>query len=125
MCNCITETDRQLKEYNTKLETPIMIDPESKDMRAALCAVVSTAKIDTRKRGAAMTLFAAFCPFCGERYENGKDKPPPAAPNAALENAVKSALAYLETEWRPVSLLEAISAAIAEAEAEAARSKVE
>ena len=64
MCNCIEMTNKSLEEYNTKLDVTISLFPEA----AVLGILVSTTKLDARKRGVAKNIVATYCPFCGEKY---------------------------------------------------------
>lgn len=59
-CNCIKEMNAALREYNTVLVTNL-IDPSPK-------ALVLTEKLDSKKRGKPMLMFASYCPFCGTKY---------------------------------------------------------
>ncbi len=61
MCNCIEEINKALADKNTSIEVN-WLDEAAK-------AIVSTVKIDTKKRGAPTCLFASYCPFCGCKYE--------------------------------------------------------
>ena len=63
MCKCIDEVNVLLKNHNTRLIVPFMLDG------SAGRVIVETIKIDTKKRGKAMRLHATYCPFCGERYD--------------------------------------------------------
>ncbi len=58
MCDCITETNKDLRPLNLQLVTPIF-GPEK--------VLVEVTKISSKIRGQPK-LFATFCPFCGERY---------------------------------------------------------
>ena len=65
MCNCIEMTNKSLEEYNTKLDVTISLF-----IKAAVRGIlVSTTKLDTRKRGEARKVVATYCPFCGKKYK--------------------------------------------------------
>lgn len=63
MCKCIAMADKALLEHNTQIDTVLTFTPGGK-LRARLC--IPTARIDTKKRGAPMRMFASHCPMCGE-----------------------------------------------------------
>lgn len=59
-CNCITDMDAKLAEYNTVLTKPMLGTPR---------AILSTYQLETgRGKKKAAYVFANYCPFCGERY---------------------------------------------------------
>lgn len=72
MCNCIREINSKLTKsgINAELDVPFIVDPITKDIRAEI-VTISTCKRDESKRGKSVTVtvFASYCPFCGERYE--------------------------------------------------------
>ena len=60
MCNCMNEIDAQLAPTNTRIEKVITFRPSGLRLRIAT-------EVIEKKRGARpVTLFASFCPFCGE-----------------------------------------------------------
>lgn len=63
MCNCITEVNAKLAESNGELAITFwpMVRP-----------LLETMKLDTRKRVKPPLVVATFCPFCGEKYAEGK-----------------------------------------------------
>jgi len=63
MCKCIAEINEKLAAHNTKIELPML---------GLQQPFVSTTKIDTKKRGKPVMMFASFCPFCGQRYREQK-----------------------------------------------------
>jgi len=65
MCKCITNIDKQLAEYNTRILLP-MIGPR--------LPFIETMKLNEKKRGKPAKMFATFCPFCGEKYGVEKRK---------------------------------------------------
>lgn len=67
MCNCINMINDKLVEYNTAVTTTIALQ----DNKLQVAGVrVETHKTDTSKRGKPVSLTAAFCPFCGGKYED-------------------------------------------------------
>ncbi len=60
MCDCVKKTNALLAQYNTRLVLP-MIGPQR--------VLIETTKADNQKRGKPASMFASFCPFCGERYQ--------------------------------------------------------
>lgn len=62
--SCLLSANEQLGKRNTALNIAetFSLTADSEGRRL----VISTVKIDPRKRGLAITLFANFCPFCGE-----------------------------------------------------------
>lgn len=59
MCNCIADTDAYLAQHNTKIHVP-WVGPQ--------IPFVETIKLDEKKRGKPVKMFASHCPFCGEHY---------------------------------------------------------
>ncbi|WP_439392580.1 hypothetical protein ACRQ5Q_24470 [Bradyrhizobium sp. PMVTL-01] len=53
------EVNEKLAEHNTKIELPLIGRQQP---------FVSTIKLDDKKRGKPILVFASFCPFCGEKY---------------------------------------------------------
>lgn len=68
MCDCIEMVNKKLEPRNTVLLTPLMVvlPTGENDLRKRM--MLATEKIDTKKRGLPIALFAAYCPVCGERY---------------------------------------------------------
>jgi len=65
MCDCIAKVNALLAEHNTMLLEPIFVSP---DMPTRL--FVETVQIKSgRGLKKACSMFASFCPFCGEKYE--------------------------------------------------------
>lgn len=60
-CGCIKLVNKELAQHNTAVET-VMTFGGGK-IRERLC--VPTTKVDKKKRGNAMKVFATFCPMCG------------------------------------------------------------
>ena len=63
MCNCIANTDALLARHNTRIHVPFI---------GRQIPFVETIKLDEKKRGKPIKLFASFCPFCGEPYEHAQ-----------------------------------------------------
>jgi hypothetical protein len=63
MCDCIKSTNEYLAQHNTKITIPWL---------GTQRPFVQTEKIDGKKRNKPMMLFASYCPFCGEKYEESK-----------------------------------------------------
>lgn len=66
MCKCLTAVNEHLAEKNTQVTSTIAIEGNTFKFKGV---EISTHKIDTHKRGKPTRLTAAFCPFCGEKYE--------------------------------------------------------
>lgn len=64
MCGCISDVNNLLREHNTCLVTTMFRQPET--------VVIRTDKIQSKVRKGPVTMLAAYCPFCGEKY--GADK---------------------------------------------------
>jgi hypothetical protein len=70
MCDCIKMTNDGLKEHpewNTQVLVPITFSMKNGGLKADRLAV-ATEKLDDKKRQKPITLFASYCPFCGEKY---------------------------------------------------------
>lgn len=65
-CDCIKDVDEHLSSHNTKIELP---------MFGLQRPFITTRKLDEKKRGKPMFIFASFCPFCGEKYPESKSTP--------------------------------------------------
>lgn len=69
MCDCIEKIQEALAEYNTRLVIPLSFSIPARPKMA----IVATEKIETKKRGKAIRLYARCCPFCGIEYEQEPD----------------------------------------------------
>mgnify|MGYP001561093374 CR=1 FL=1 len=67
MCNCIAEIENALKDTNTRLDVPIVLNSKSGELSANR-VTITTAKRDQKKRKEASRIFASYCPFCGKKY---------------------------------------------------------
>lgn len=66
-CNCAHLMDEHLKLHNTRLDRAwILRSGNSENPNLML----STSKIETKKRGPAKSVFFAYCPMCGVRYDD-------------------------------------------------------
>lgn len=67
MCDCMAEIDQKLAEKNTQISKAIVFRPPGERL-------MITTEIIAKKRGSRpVTLFATYCPFCGEAYGEGRD----------------------------------------------------
>lgn len=67
MCNCMATVDIKLAEHNSKIELP-WFGPQ--------LPRIITMKVDQKKRGKPIGVFATFCPFCGDKYQPNDDLEP-------------------------------------------------
>lgn len=74
MCNCIELVNKELAERNANTEIHV---PFTLSKITRVC--VETEKIDDKKRGKPMKVFASFCPFCGKEYAAQQSVHPTAA----------------------------------------------
>jgi hypothetical protein len=65
MCDCIDDVNKHLAKHNTRIMLPIWTG------NGVIKPFVETEKVDTKKRGKPRRMFAAHCPFCGEKYATG------------------------------------------------------
>jgi hypothetical protein len=72
MCDCMTKVNEHLAERNTQLTPTLAIRDGQFKM---LGATLATQKIDKSKRGQPSNVIAAYCPFCGVKYDAGEDAP--------------------------------------------------
>jgi hypothetical protein len=73
--------NRALAEHNTHVDMVDTINMTTGKFEQRMA--VPTARINTRKRGSAMKVFATFCPMCGEKYpDTGGIKRTPSADDA-------------------------------------------
>ena len=68
MCDCIKKIDEKLAEVNSNTKLKIVWSMSGAVDRA----MVVTEKADKSKRGEVSTVFASYCPFCGEKYPDSK-----------------------------------------------------
>jgi hypothetical protein len=64
MCDCIKTTNAHLLQHNTRIMLP-MLGPQ--------LPFVETMKVDSKKRGLPVKMFASYCPFCGEKLNASSD----------------------------------------------------
>lgn len=64
MCECITQMQGQLKEYNTQLAVTYSLGAQSRTY-----PTIKVEQIETgRGKPKAMAVIPTYCPFCGEEY---------------------------------------------------------
>jgi hypothetical protein len=63
MCDCIADVNNHLADYNTQIMLPIWVG------NGNIKPFVETEKVDMKKRGKPRRIFAAYCPFCGNKYK--------------------------------------------------------
>lgn len=61
-CNCKKELSKVLAQHNTELESNLFDENT---------IFIATEKIESRKRGKAKSVIAAYCPFCGKKIPEG------------------------------------------------------
>jgi hypothetical protein len=66
MCNCIKETNEAMEksEMNTKLRLAFSLNGTINR------AIISVEKFDDKIKKKPIKLFATYCPFCGQKYED-------------------------------------------------------
>ena len=69
MCDCITLVNEKLAEYNTQLSLTIALRDGTLKVEGVR---IETHKINDKQRGKPMAITAAYCPFCGEKYEHAE-----------------------------------------------------
>ena len=60
MCGCINKVNEQITKHNSIIEYNLLADRPK--------AMISTCKVEPRKRVGPIKIFASYCPFCGEKY---------------------------------------------------------
>lgn len=65
MCDCVAQTDRYLASRNSRLVTRHIYNVKMDTQGERL--VILTEKIDPTRHGRAVSMFATYCPFCGEK----------------------------------------------------------
>lgn len=65
MCECVKNVNEMLAERNTRLKEALVMRPvKGKDY-----LFIETEQIETgRGKAKATSMFASFCPFCGEKH---------------------------------------------------------
>lgn len=67
MCDCVTEFDAKLAEYNTRLALPLLLAGGPQRL------LIETEQIEKgRGKRKAVAVFSSFCPFCGEAHADGQ-----------------------------------------------------
>lgn len=64
MCNCIEEANKALAEHNTAIATALTVNTES--MQTGVRMTIPTRKVSSKGKRP-MTVFATYCPLCGEK----------------------------------------------------------
>jgi hypothetical protein len=70
MCDCVHKANKVLAEHNTKIDMVDTISMTTGKFEPRMA--VPTTRIDTKKRGTPMKVFAGFCPLCGAKLETAK-----------------------------------------------------
>lgn len=65
-CGCIDKIDKLLAAKNTGVDVGLTLNFETGAQGD--CLQIGTYKLDSKKKGRASHMLAAFCPFCGRRY---------------------------------------------------------
>lgn len=60
MCDCISSVNQDLAQHNSMLVCTLFGKPNR--------VIISTCKVEEKKRGKLPSMLASFCPFCGEDY---------------------------------------------------------
>ena len=69
MCECFKHVNEKLKDYNTGLSSNLFDNPPK--------AIVATYQVETgRGKKKAVAMFASHCPFCGDKYPDGRSLAP-------------------------------------------------
>ena len=71
MCNCIELINKSMKDrgYNTELDIPFGISPTLNEFIHERVKVATKKADESIRRGRPISVFASFCPFCGESYK--------------------------------------------------------
>lgn len=69
MCDCLRSVDEGLAEHNAILPFWPRIDLKTGKLLPVICYLV-TEKVDRKKRGKPPVVYANYCPFCGQSYDD-------------------------------------------------------
>ncbi len=99
MCNCIDLSNEALEAHNLRLDLALSLSGK------AVKTLVSTSKIDPKKRGRPGYVAATHCPFCGEKYVDPGEESIPAQPSGkevqlqeALSKLLNTCIGWLR-QW--------------------------
>ncbi len=60
--DCVQRVNEKLREHNTQLHTAYSLTDPMREL-----IHIKTTKLDPTQRGRPLSLFATYCPFCGEK----------------------------------------------------------
>ena len=69
MCDCVAKVNEQLAQFNTTLDSAIVVSMSQPGSRSSL--LIQTSRLSTRtpaeKRSKVKKVMPSFCPFCGTK----------------------------------------------------------
>lgn len=65
MCDCLTIINEELSQYNTQVSPALSLREDGLHL---VGVYIETHKLNESKRGKPKSLIAAYCPFCGAKY---------------------------------------------------------
>ena len=66
MCNCIEEMNKELEKQNMNTKLELAFGMKGVIKKVLICVV----KLDDKIKKKPIKLFATYCPFCGQKYED-------------------------------------------------------
>lgn len=73
MCDCVETINEKLAEagLNTRIKVPMLLSNDLKVGAKKLQVVTEKADVSVRKHP--VSVFTSFCPFCGEKQDQGAE----------------------------------------------------
>jgi len=65
-CGCLDKVNKALAEKNTQVDTCFTMNFTTGEQGEAL--MLSSSKVDPKKRGKALRVETNYCPWCGAKY---------------------------------------------------------